>query len=148
MKEKIRFSWDLHWNCNFRCPYCWWHGKWEEFSKRSVYPGLEKLIQVWKRIYDLYGECHLEIAGGEPSIYPDFEDFILELLNYHTVSIMTNLSGSFDKLISDKTGKVRERFKMGATFHPLFAKIEVFLPKAKKINPVSIGVLYYLIRHK
>ena len=62
---------------------------------------------------------------------------------------MTNLYGSFDKLIDDKTDKVRERFKMGATFHPLFAKIEEFLPKAKKINPVSIGVLlYYLIRHK
>ena len=51
---------------------------------------------------------------------------------------MTNLYGSFDKLIDDKTDKVRERFKMGATFHPLFAKIEVFLPKAKKINPVYL----------
>jgi organic radical activating enzyme len=60
-------------------------------SKRSVYPGIEKLIQVWKRIYDLYGEYHIEIAGGEPLTYPDFEDFILEVLNYHTVQIMTNL---------------------------------------------------------
>ena len=101
-------------------------------SKISVYPGIEKLIQVWKRIYDLYGECHIEITGGEPSIYPDFEEFILEVLNYHTVQIMTNLYGSFDKLIDDKTDKVRERFKMGATFHPLFAKIEEFLRKQKK----------------
>ena len=63
---------------------------------------------------------------------------------------MTNLYGSFDKLIDGKTDKVRERFKMGATFHPLFAKIEVFLPKAKKIRQsgLSVGVLYYLIRHK
>ena len=119
-------------------------------SKRSVYPGTEKLIQVWKRIYDLYGECHIEIAGGEPSMYADFEEFILEVLNYHTVQIMTNLYGSFDKLIDGKTDKVRERFKMGVTFHPLFAKIEEFLPKAKKIRQsgLSIGVLYYLIRHK
>ena len=144
MKDKIRFSWDLHWKCNYRCPYCWWHGKWNEFSKRNVYPGVEKLIQVWKRIYYLYGECHIEIAGGEPSIYPGFEDFILELLNYHTVQIMTNLSGSFDKLINDKTDKVTKKFKMGATFHPLFAKLDDFLLKAKKIKEagLSIGILY------
>jgi molybdenum cofactor biosynthesis enzyme MoaA len=103
MKNKISFSWDLHWSCNFRCPYCWWHGKWDEFEKRNVYPGFEKLTAVWKRIYDLYGECHLEIAGGEPSIYPEFSEFILEILNYHTVSIMTNLSGNLDKIINDKS---------------------------------------------
>ena len=51
---------------------------------------------------------------------------------------MIKLYGSFDKFIDDKTDKVRERFKMGATFHPLFAKIEEFLPKAKKINPVYL----------
>ena len=144
MKNKISFSWDLHWSCNYRCPYCWWHGKWDEFEKRNVYPGLEKLIAVWKRIYDLCGECHLEIAGGEPSIYPQFNEFILEILNYHTVSIMTNLSGNLDKIINDKSEKVRTRFKMGATFHPLFANMEEFLPKAKQIrqNDMSIGVLY------
>jgi MoaA/NifB/PqqE/SkfB family radical SAM enzyme len=143
--KKISFSWDLHWHCNYRCPYCWWHGKWEEFSKRSVYPGLEKLIAVWKRIYDKYGQVHIEIAGGEPSIYPDFSKFILEILNYHTVSIMTNLSGDIDPIINSTSPNVMpERFKVGATFHPLFVKIEEFLPKVVKMRRkgMAIGVLY------
>ena len=33
-----------------------------------------------------------------------------------------------DQPIDDKTDKVRERLKMGATFHPLFAKIEELCP--------------------
>lgn len=96
-----------------------------------------------KRIHDLYGECHLEIAGGEPSIYPQFSDFIIEVLNYHTVSIMTNLSGDLDKIINSKE-KVKTRFKMGCTFHPMFGKIEEFLEKAKRIrqNGMAIGVLH------
>jgi organic radical activating enzyme len=64
MSNKISFSWDLHWACNYRCPYCWWHGRWDELAPRNRYPGTGNLVNIWKRIYEKYGEVHIEIAGG------------------------------------------------------------------------------------
>ena len=97
MGRNVRFSWEIHRTCNFKCPYCWHFGKWEELEKQNIYPGLDKLIQVWKRIYDLYGKCHIDILGGEPSIYPEINELLIELIKYHEVFVTTNLSGSFDK---------------------------------------------------
>jgi molybdenum cofactor biosynthesis enzyme MoaA len=78
MSEKVTFTWEIHWDCNYRCPYCWYHGQWEQLKPRNVYPDFEKTLSVWKRIYDMYGECNLEIVGGEPSIYPNFGRLILD----------------------------------------------------------------------
>jgi hypothetical protein len=144
MKPKMRFSWDLHWSCNYRCPYCWWHGRWDELGPRNRYPGLAELTRIWKRIHEKYGEVHIEIAGGEPSTYPDFCAFMQELLRYHTVSIMTNLSSDLGPLLDTTPPELLQRFKIGATFHPLFADFDAFLAKAEKIRKMgmSIGVLY------
>ncbi|MHB9154391.1 MAG: radical SAM protein [Endomicrobiales bacterium] len=140
----ISFSWDLHWACNFRCPYCWWHGRWEELGPRNRYPGLEALTRVWKRIHEKYGEAHIEIAGGEPSIYPGFADFMKELLRYHTVGMMTNLSGDLEPLLAGAPRELLGRLKIGATFHPLFADLDTFIKKAVRIRKtgMSLGILY------
>lgn len=138
MINKITFTWEIQWDCNYSCPYCWYHGKWKELKQRNVYPSFEKLSSIWKRIYDLYGECQIEIVGGEPSIYPQFSKLILELLKYHTVSVTTNLSGNIDILINNIDEKIKNRLKIGATFHPLFADINEFLPKIKKVNQKGI----------
>jgi MoaA/NifB/PqqE/SkfB family radical SAM enzyme len=142
--SKVRFSWDLHWSCNYRCPYCWWHGRWDELKKRNVYPGREKLLDVWKRIHRKYGEAHIEIAGGEPSAYPEFNRFLVELLQFHTVGIMTNLSGDVGELLALLPRESYSRLKIGATFHPLFANIDEFLPKAIALRRagLSLGILY------
>jgi MoaA/NifB/PqqE/SkfB family radical SAM enzyme len=130
----LSFSWDLHWSCNYRCPYCWWHNRWDDLGKRNVYPGTDKLIEVWKRIHDKYGEAHISIAGGEPTIYPDFWQFIEKLLKYHRVNIATNLSGDIDYLLNDMNdGELLKRLTVGCTFHPLFADINQFTSKVKKI---------------
>ncbi len=143
-KLKISFSWDLHWKCNYRCPYCWWHGRWAKLGRRNVYPGTPEVIKIWKKIYKRYGEVHIEIAGGEPSIYPGFSRMLAQLLQYHTVNIMTNLSGDWAKVLKGIPAHLSHRLKIGATFHPLFGNIDVFLNKciAIKKRKMSLGVLY------
>jgi MoaA/NifB/PqqE/SkfB family radical SAM enzyme len=126
---KVSFSWDMHWQCNYRCPYCWWHGRWEHLSGQNYYPGVEKLIQAWKRIYQLYGCANVNISGGEPMTYPGFFEFLPEMTKYHSIVINTNLSGDVKKMTEVLKNSV-ERVKFNATFHPLFADFDKFAEKA------------------
>lgn len=142
-ERKISFSWDIHWKCNFRCPYCWWHNRWEEISNSNYYPGIDRLMEVWKRIYKKYGGVHIEISGGEPMLYSQFFEFLSRVLAYHTVSVTTNFCGNVKELpekINDKKG----RFKINATFHPLFADFDEFIKKVEFLrkNNFAICVLY------
>ncbi len=74
--QQIFFSWDLLYTCNYRCPYCWFNGKWTELAKQNRIFSTEQLIKQWENIYDKYGSVHIEIIGGEPFLYPNFSALI------------------------------------------------------------------------
>ncbi len=141
--NKVSFSWDIHWECNYRCPYCWWHGRWEDLSKHNYYPGIERLMNVWERIYRQYGCVHMDISGGEPMIYPEFIEFLSRVTRYHTVGINTNLSCDAKKMVK-KIRYNREALKINATFHPLFADFDEFINKISFLeeNNFPVGVSY------
>lgn len=143
-QRKISFSWDVHWACNYRCPYCWWHGRWDELAKRNRYPGAVALSTIWKRIYDRYGEVHIEMLGGEPLLYPGFFGFLEQLLRYHTVGLTTNLSIDIEPLLKTLPDDALARLSLSATFHPLFADLNSFMDNIGKIlrRGMRIGVLY------
>lgn len=125
-RGKVSFVWDSHYRCNFRCPYCWFDKVWDEMDKHNVYPPFEKMIEIWDRIYDLYGECDLMITGGEPTLYPRFIDLIKEISKKHTVKVTCQLSGdmfTFAKTLNP------ERVRLDMNFHPLESKIEPFIRK-------------------
>lgn len=140
---KISFSWDIHWKCNYRCPYCWWHARWEELQEQNYYPGIDKLIEAWMRIYELYGTVHIDISGGEPMIYPGFLEFLSAITRYHTIGINTNLSGDVQKMI-EKLDSTKDRLRFNATFHPLFADFDEFVKKVVLLvsNHFDAGVVY------
>lgn len=143
LNGKKRFTWDIHWECNYRCPYCWWHGRWQEISAQNCYPGIDKLIATWSRIYEFYGPAHIDISGGEPFIYPDFFKFLSLITNYHSVAINTNLSFDAEKMIQVIPGN-RHKIRLNATFHPLFADFDTFVEKAALLqnNNFALGIAY------
>lgn len=124
--EKISFSWNIHLKCNYRCPYCWFDGKWQELAKDNCYLSLKVLSNLWENIYKKYGSVQINIMGGEPFLYPSFIDLIKELSNFHTIDISTNLSINIETFIKRiDPSKVR----IIPTFHPLFAKFDDFIKK-------------------
>ncbi|MCX5778281.1 MAG: radical SAM protein [Elusimicrobia bacterium] len=138
---KVHFVWDIHYRCNFRCPYCWFDKNWEQMETHNRNLSLTDMIAVWKRIYDRHGECHIAITGGEPSIYPYFIDLIEELSKMHTIKVTSQLSGdyyTFARRINP------ERVNLDMNFHPLEAKIEPFIRKvlALKNKGFRGGVCY------
>ncbi len=144
MLNRIIWNWDIHYACNYRCPYCFLAGKWDDAAKENRYPGIERWKEVWNRIYDKYGSCHIHFSGGEPFIYPDFIDLIDVLLEKHTLEFSTNLSFDIDDFITRiNPAKVR----LGASFHPQFVAFGEFLEKVLQLKiggyPVHITYVAY-----
>lgn len=139
IKKQVSFSWDIHWKCNYRCPYCWWHGRWEEINGHNRYLGVQELLKTWKKIYDKYGKIKIDIVGGEPFIYPDFIQFLSEILKFCTISVTTNLAFDVNKLIESLDNKTINNLKMAATFHPKFAKLDSFIQKLNLLKSAGLS---------
>jgi len=125
-RGKVNFVWDIHYRCNFRCPFCWFNDKWEEMDKLNRYKSVEELVSVWRKVYDKYGECHIMITGGEPTLYPNFIELISELSKIHTIKVTSQLSTdmyTFARKLNP------ERVELDMNFHPFESKLEPFIRK-------------------
>lgn len=138
--NNISFNWDIHWRCNYRCPYCWFNNKWTEIEKNNRYVSIEELINAWKNIYDLYGKCEIAITGGEPLCYPSFVKFVKEIIKFHKIHIVTNLSLNIEEFLELDN----ENLQISASFHPLYADLKDFVNKVIKLKEKKItsGVTY------
>ena len=129
--EKIKFTWDIHYKCNFRCPYCWFYKEWANMKKRNVYLSPDEWMVHWKRIYAKCGEVKIEIVGGEPSIYPNFIELIKKLSSIHLVKITTNLSGDVERFVIEISP---DRVNLDLNYHILFIDLETVIRKARILN--------------
>ena len=133
----VYFDWELALICNYRCSYC--PLATTDFSvhrEYNVFPGLSRLTEVWTRIRDLYGSCHIQLAGGESSTYPKFYELTEMLTGLHTVTFVTNLSFNEEKFAALVDLK---RVKITASFHPEFAVLGEFLRKAVYLRERGLG---------
>lgn len=131
MQEKTRFVWDIHYKCNYRCPYCWFYNRWADSGRFNKYFSFDAWAAAWDRIFDLYGASFIDITGGEPFLYPDFCRLLKHLSGKHRVRITTNLSVSAPALESYIADMDNSKVSFEISFHPTFAKIDQFLEKAE-----------------
>ena len=85
--------------CNFRCPFCHNGPLVLDASNQPEIPLSEVLSYLEKRKNMLKGVC---ITGGEPTLYPDLEDLIKQ--------IIVNLKSNFIKLNNHEKKMFLERF--------------------------------------
>jgi len=131
-KDLIRFEWNMLYSCNFRCKYCFFDGKWEEYGKRTVYRTPGEWYDIWERIHELYGRVSLVITGGEPFTYPDFIDVISAVSRLHyPVNISTNGSGNMREF----TQKLDpDRVTLTLALHPEFNSLTDIIEKLKYLK--------------
>ena len=139
--QKIKFSWDIHYKCNFRCPYCWFYKVWANMSKRNIYLSPDEWMAHWRRIYDKYGEVRIEIVGGEPFIYPRFIELVKKLSVVHSVKITTNLSGDIEHFVKEVSP---ERVSLDLNYHISFIDLETVIKKALILKKAGFtaGICY------
>lgn len=140
-KQQISFSWDIHYACNYRCPYCWFHGKWQQLSGKNKYYSISELLKFWNNIYKKYGSVQIQIIGGEPFIYPNFSELIKEISSIHHIGVTSNLSVNLEKFIKEINNP---NINITGTFHPLFANFDNFVKNmlALKENGKNNSVWY------
>jgi len=126
-KSKVRFTWNIAYQCNYRCSYCFFEGKWEEYGKRTVCLSPEKWIEHWQRIYDQYGPPYIVITGGEPFCYPNFIELIkkLSMISEH-INISSNSSGNLKKFVKEIDPK---NVSLSLSFQPEFDRLGDFIER-------------------
>jgi MoaA/NifB/PqqE/SkfB family radical SAM enzyme len=141
IRPGMYFTWDIHYKCNFRCPYCWFYKKWVEEGKRNVYLSPEEWMVHWQRVYDKYGKIRIEITGGEPFMYPHFIKLIKMLSAIHQVKITTNMSGDIQTFVKEISP---EAVYLDLNFHPLFSQIDTHIEKTLLLKNAGFkaGVCY------
>lgn len=128
----VSFEWNIIYKCNYRCSYCIFEGKWEEYGPRTVIKSVEELLEIWNRIYDLYGRTSIVFTGGEPTIYPNFFEFIAKLSQKHyPLNISSNGSGDLQKMVKLCDNK---KVSMSISFHPEFDSAEVVRQRAEYLR--------------
>lgn len=134
--EKIRIVWDIHYQCNYRCPYCWFKDNVKIIYAKSTPILVEEWVKYWNCLFEKYGSVHIEITGGEPFIYPRFVELVREIAKRHSIRVTTNLSANIDIFLKEIDP---ERVKVISSFHPSFADLEAFLKKAILLKERGYG---------
>lgn len=130
--KQIRFEWNMLYACNYRCSYCFFEGKWEEYGKRNIYLSPQEWFEHWKRICNLYGRCAIIITGGEPFIYHHFTEIIEKISQIHfPINISTNASANLNDFIEKIDPK---KVSLTLSFHPQYDEIEEIIVKIKSLK--------------
>ncbi|HOW27049.1 MAG TPA: radical SAM protein [Elusimicrobiota bacterium] len=132
MDTQVRFTWNIHWSCNYRCSYCFFDTHWEEYGKRNVYKTVEEWMECWTRIHQKYGRCFLTINGGEPFTYPNFVELIHRISQIHwPINITTNTSVVLDKFIKTVDPA---KVSLSISFHPQYHTIDDFIDRLFRLR--------------
>ncbi|MCX5796130.1 MAG: radical SAM protein [Elusimicrobia bacterium] len=132
MNQRLFLTWTIHHSCNYRCPYCFITTGQKDVFLENSYPGLDRLIAAWDRIYDRYGSCIIKFAGGEPFTYPDFMKLLERLGQRHFLDLSSNMYWDAEEFI--------RRVPQGAariepSFHPGFYRdMQEFAAKCRLLQ--------------
>lgn len=133
-KPRVRFTWIIHYDCNYRCTYCFYYqgAGWQILKERNIYLSPDEWLNHWKRIYEKYGRCYIQITGGEPFTYPNFVELVYQLSQLHyPINISSNASRDLELFVKAIDPK---RVSLCVSFHSQFEALDVFLDKVKLLR--------------
>lgn len=142
---RVFFNWDIHYSCNYRCSYCFFANRWEEVARGNRYPGISHWVKAWELMREKYGECRIDISGGEPTTYPDFFPLVKEISKMHRVRFNTNLSFNVKNFISEFSGVLAEQgeaaLEVNPSFHPEMISLDDILVKGTMLRESGFKVV-------
>lgn len=160
--DEIYFSHVLltHWsNCNTRCVYCP-AVRDNNLNDENVY----NIIPIIDQLFDaklIDENTYFSIAGGESTIYPEFDKLIYHLLDFGVHNININSSGikychSIEQVIKDNKGEIvisidsataylYKKLKGTDTFNIVINNIKRYI-EAQQIGQKRVVVKFILVK--
>jgi len=145
-------SWLLGRYCNYKCSYCWTHGRSDKPDHRPTELCLKTIdsIKEQARSRD-FNSFHFSLSGGEPTLHPGYFDILDKLSsdigNYTSIHMTTNLSRSlswFERYLQ-RTSKFN-RASITASFHREYVKNrEVFANKLVFLQSHGIKITINMV---
>jgi len=122
-------SWLLGRYCNYKCSYCWAHGRSDKKDHRSTELCLNTVDSIKKQARERgFNSFHFSLSGGEPTLHPGYLDildklaFDVENTDYTSIHMTTNLSKGyiwFGKYLN--RARRFHRASITASYHPEYA---------------------------
>jgi len=128
--DMFTVSWLLGRYCNFKCSYCWTHGRADNPDHRPIELCLKTIdsIKEQARVRG-FNSFHFSLSGGEPTLHPGYLDILAHLekdinyTDYTSIHMTTNLSKGvswFDKYL--EIANQFHRASITASYHPEYVK--------------------------
>jgi MoaA/NifB/PqqE/SkfB family radical SAM enzyme len=109
-------------------------GLWDKLAKQHRILPPEDWLKVWERIRAAHGELRIDILGGEPLLYPRFDELLEGLSKLHIVQATTSLAIPLDRLDSLLARILPGRVHFNASFHPEFTSLDDFLARIMRLK--------------
>lgn len=97
--DMFTVSWLLGRYCNFKCSYCWSHGRSDKKDHRSTELCLKTIDSIKEQARARgFNSFHFSLSGGEPTLHPGYFNILnklsedVENTNYTSIHMTTNLS--------------------------------------------------------
>lgn len=146
-------SWLLGRYCNYRCSYCWPHGRSDVRDHRPADLVISTLEEIKRQARERgFNSFHFSFSGGEPTLHPGYLEILqhysadTENCNSQTLHMTTNLSagnGWFKKYAH--VTKDLHRVSITASFHKEFAQRESFAEKLIALQEYDIQVTINMV---
>lgn len=157
--DMFTVSWLLGRYCNYKCSYCWSHGRSDKKDHRPTSLCLKtiELIKDQARSRG-FNSFHFSLSGGEPTLHPGYFDILDKLAddipytNYTSIHMTTNLSKGykwFEKYV--KKAQQFHRASITASFHVEYVKdLDLFANKLLYLqeNEIKITINMVMIPEK
>jgi glycosyltransferase involved in cell wall biosynthesis/MoaA/NifB/PqqE/SkfB family radical SAM enzyme len=147
--DTLHVDWVVTRKCNYGCSYCTVHNNKTGFfvdlaSMKQAVDGLNKLES---------SKVQILLAGGEPTIYPQFFEFVEYLFeklgDRLFLRVQTNLGKplSFFKKFAEKLYLYNDKIEILSSYHFEFAEPEKYFKKIKILVDNKFNVKINLLAH-
>lgn len=147
-------SWLLGRYCNYKCSYCWSHGRADIKDHRPTELCLKTIDSIKSQARkQRFNSFHFSLSGGEPTLHPGYLDILDKLAkdipntNYTSIHMTTNLSRGhrwFDKYL-ERAVKFN-RASITASLHREYVKnTSVFADKLLYLQEHNIKITINIV---
>lgn len=151
-KKVFTVSWLLGRYCNYKCSYCWTHGRSDDKDHRPTELLLRTLDEIKRQARDNgFNSFNFSFSGGEPTLHPGYLELLRKYAdddhaNFQGVHMTSNLSPGipwFEKYV-EATKPLQRQYVTGS-WHREFADKEKFIEKCQFLVENDIQVTINMV---